>query len=117
MACRDWVVSEIHRQQTSLFEAKLRHIVREEIHALRDSLVVFELKNACVSEQTRILMTDLYKRHLTQTGMSVEKFYEFLDQSDEMAKDNILKRSPKFTELLAQWEAAQAATRQEAKAN
>ncbi len=117
LACRDWVVYDIHRQQTSLFEAKLRQIIREEIRAFRDSLVVFELKNACVSEQTRILMTDLYKRHLKQTGMSQEQFYEFLDQSDEMARDNILKRSPKFTELLVQWEAAQAAKRKEAETN
>jgi hypothetical protein len=117
IACRDWVRYEINRQQTSLFEEKLRHIVREEIHALRDNLVVFELKNACVSEQSRIIMTDLYKRYLKHTGMSLEQFYQFLDQSDEMAKENILKRSPKFTELLAQWEAAQAANRKEDKTN
>jgi hypothetical protein len=117
LACRDWVRYEIYRPQTSLFEETLRSIVQEEIRSLRDSLVHFELKNACVSEQTRILTIDLYKRQLKQEGVSQEKFYQLLDNSDEMALNNILNRSPKFTAMLAQWEAAKAGKRKEATAN
>jgi hypothetical protein len=114
LACRDWVRYEIHRQQTSLFEEKQRQIVREEIRSLRDSLVHFELKNAIASEHTRIMTTDVYKRTLTAAGVSQERFYELFDESDEMAHNNILNRSPKFTQKLAQWEAAR---RKEAKPN
>jgi hypothetical protein len=117
LACRDWVRYEIHRQQTSLFEEKQRQIVREEIRSLRDSLVHFELKTAVASEHTRIMTTDVYQRTLKAAGVSQERFYELLDESDEMAYNNILNRSPKFTEKLAQWEAAKAATRKEAKPN
>jgi hypothetical protein len=117
LACRDWVRYEIHRQQTSLFEEKQRQIVREELRSLRDSLLHFELKNAVASEHTRIMTTDVYQRTLKAAGVSQERFYQLLDESDEMAYDNILNRSPKFTEKLAQWEAAKAATRKEAKPN
>jgi hypothetical protein len=117
IACRDWVVYEIHRQQTSLFEEKLRQIVQEEIRSLRDSLVHFVLKTAVAGEHTRIMTTDVYQRMLKAAGVSQERFYELLDESSEMADNNILNRSPKFTEKLAQWQAAKAAKRKEAKPN
>lgn len=117
LACRDWVVYEIHRQQTSLFEDTLRQIVQEEIRSLRDSLVHFELKNAVASEHTRVMTTDVYKRILKAAGVSTERFYQILDEGNEMAQDNILNRSPKFTAKLAQWEAAKASARKEANPN
>ena len=112
IACRDWVTYEIYRQQTSLFEAKLREIVREELRALADRLVYFELRTALASEQTRVLTTDLYKRSLSAADISPARFYELLDQSDEMARSNILRRSPKFTALLKEWEALGTATKE-----
>jgi hypothetical protein len=104
MACRDWVCYEIHRQQTTLLETKQRRIFREELARLKDSLIPFELKTAVASEQTRILMTDVYKRKLSAEGVTTERFYELLDQSDDMAYANIKERSPKFKALLKSWE-------------
>jgi hypothetical protein len=111
MACRDWVCYEIHRQQTSLFEEKQRHIFREELARLKDSLVPFEIKNARASEQTRILMTDVYKRILKADGVPQEQFYEYLDQSDAMAHQNIMERSPKFNALVNERDAPDTATK------
>jgi hypothetical protein len=62
------------------------------------------MRNAFASEQTRILTIDLYKRQLKKEGVTQEKIYELIDQSDAMARDNITQRSPKFKGLLVQWE-------------
>ena len=104
IACRDWVRYEIHRQQTTLFEAKQRHIIREEIQRLKDSLIPFEIKNAQASEQTRIVMANVYKRFLKADGVTQKRFYEILDQIDTMAENNIKQRSPKFSRLVTAWE-------------
>ncbi len=104
LACRDWVSYEIHRQQTTLFEAKQRHIIREEIQRLKDSLIPFEIKNAQASEQTRIVMANVYKRLLKADGVTPKRFYEILDQIDTMAENNIKQRSPKFSMLVTERE-------------
>ncbi len=104
IACRDWVRYEIHRQQTTLFEAKQRHIIREEIQRLKDSLVPFAIKNARASEQTRIVMANVYKRLLKADGVTQQRFYEILDQIDIMADNNIKQRSPKFSMLVKEWD-------------
>jgi hypothetical protein len=100
-ACAAWVRNSIQQQQDDLLEPRLRHMMREEIQALGERLVFFEMRNAFASEQTRILTTDLYKRHLQKEGVTKEKFYELLDASDAMATKNITERSPKFKGLLA----------------
>ena len=104
IACRDWVRYEIHRQQTTLFEAKQRHIIREEIQRLKDSLIPFAIKNAQASEQTRIVMANVYKRLLKADGVTPQRFYEILDQIDTMAENNIKQRSPKFSMLVNEWD-------------
>jgi hypothetical protein len=106
IACRDWVRYDIHRQQTTLFEAKQRHIIREEIQRLKDSLIPFEIKNARASEQTRIVMANVYKRFLKDDGVTQQRFYEILDEIDIMADNNIKQRSPKFSRLVNEWEEA-----------
>jgi hypothetical protein len=112
-ACAAWVRNSIQQQQDDLFVPRLRHMMREEIQALGERLVFFEMRNAFASEQTRILTTDIYKRQLQKEGISPEKFYELLDKSDNMARDNITKKSPKFTGILADWEAGSAEERKE----
>jgi hypothetical protein len=103
-ACAAWIRNSIQQQQDDLFEPRLRHMMREEIQALGERLVFFEMRNAFSSEHTRILTTDLYKRQLQKEGMSLDKIYELLDKSDEMARQNITKKSPKFNGMLAAWE-------------
>jgi hypothetical protein len=104
-ACAAWVRYSIQQQQDELFEPRLRHMMREEIQALGERLVFFEMRNAFASEHTRIITADLYKRHLQKEGVTKEKFYELMDASDAMATKNITQRSPKFKGLLVQWEA------------
>jgi hypothetical protein len=103
-ACAAWVRYTIQKQQDDLFEPRLRHMMREEIQAIGERLVFFEMRNAFASEQTRIITIDLYKRQLQKEGVSREKFYELLDKSDEMARKNITQKSPKFKGMLADWE-------------
>jgi hypothetical protein len=116
-ACAAWVRYTIQKQQDDLFEPRLRHMMREEIQALGERLVFFEMRNAFASEQTRILTTDLYKRQLKKEGMSEEKFYDLMDKSDEMARKNITQKSPKFNGILAEWETVYTQKRQEAVVN
>ena len=116
-ACAAWVRYSIQQQQDELFEPRLRHLMREEIQALGERLVFFEMRNAFASEQTKILTTDLYKRQLNKEGVSQEKFYELLDQSDALARKNITQKSPKFKGMLVQWEADYAQQRKEAPVN
>jgi hypothetical protein len=104
-ACAAWVRYTIQQQQDDLFEPRLRHMMREEIQAIGERLVFFEMRNAFASEQTRIITIDLYKRQLQKEGVSREKFYELLDKSDAMARKNITQKSPKFKGMLADWEA------------
>jgi hypothetical protein len=112
-ACAAWVRKSIQQQQDDLFEPRLRHMMREEIQAIGERLVFFEMRNAFASEQTRILTIDLYKRQLQKEGISREKFYELLDKSDEMARKNITRKSPKFKGMLADWETDNPETRRE----
>jgi hypothetical protein len=116
-ACAAWVRNSIQQQQDDLLEPRLRHMMREEIQALGERLVFFELRNAFASEQTRILTTDLYKRQLQKEGVTKEKFYQLMDASDVMATKNITQRSPKFKGLLVQWEADFAKQGKEAAVN
>jgi hypothetical protein len=116
-ACAAWVRHSIQQQQDDLFEPRLRHMMRQEIQTLGERLVFFEMRNAFASEQTRILTTDLYKRHLQKEGVTKEKFYELMDASDQMATKNITQRSPKFKGLLVQWEADFATQGKEAPLN
>jgi hypothetical protein len=116
-ACAAWVRYTIQKQQDELFEPRLRHMMREEIQALGERLVFFEMRNAFASEQTRILTTDLYKRQLQKEGVTKEKFYELMDASDAMARKNITQKSPKFQGILAEWETVYTEKRQEAAVN
>jgi hypothetical protein len=116
-ACAAWVRNSIQQQQDDLFEPRLRHMMREEIQAIGERLVFFEMRNAFASEQTRILTTDLYKRQLKHEGVSQEKFYELMDKSDAMARKNITQKSPKFQGILAEWETVYTQKRQEAAVN
>jgi hypothetical protein len=116
-ACAAWVRNSIREQQDDLFEPRLRHMMRQEIQTLGERLVFFEMRNAFASEQTRILTIDLYKRQLQKEGVTQEKMYELIDQSDKMAQQNITHRSPKFKGLLLQWEADYMQQRKEAAVN
>jgi hypothetical protein len=99
-----FVRAKIHDQEEALFEPRMQAMMRREIRASDNRHVPFEIKNAIASEQTRILITDLYKRQLLKEGISLKQINAKLDNAYNMARDNVLKtRTPKFKTLLAEW--------------
>ncbi len=64
----------------------------------------FEIKNAIAAEQTRILITDLYKRQLLKEGIPLKEINKKLDNAYNMARANVLNnRTPRFQTLVKDW--------------
>ena len=96
--------SKIHDQEETLFEPRMQTMMRREIRSSDNRHVPFEIKNAIAAEQTRILITDLYKRLLQKEGMSLKAINKKLDDTYNMARTNVLNtRTPKFKNLLREW--------------
>jgi hypothetical protein len=96
--------AKIQDQQEALFEPKMRTMIRREIRSSDDRHVPFEIKNAIAAEQTRLLITDLYKRLLLKEGVPLKKINAKLDAAHNLARDNVFTtKSPKFTTLLARY--------------
>jgi len=96
--------AKIHDQEETLFEPRMQAMLRREIRASDNRHVPFEIKNAIASEQTRILIADLYKRQLLQEGVPLKKIEAKLDAAYHLARSNVLNtKTPKFKNLLAQW--------------
>jgi hypothetical protein len=93
----------IHQQEEALFEPRFRKIAREENRSLGNRLIFFAMRNAIAAEQTRILTADLYKRQLQKEGVSQEKIQEKLDTAYDMARSNVLKKTPQLKTLLDEW--------------
>jgi hypothetical protein len=69
------------------------------------------------SAELPIYVSQIVARFVQKEGVSQEKFYQLLDDSDEMARKNITQKSPKFNGILAAWEAVYTAKQQEAAVN
>jgi hypothetical protein len=96
--------AKIHEQEETLFEPRMRSMLRREIRSSDNRHVPFEIKNAIASEQTRILTADLYKRVLLKEGVPLKEINAKLDKAYNLARANVLNtRTPKFKNLLAQW--------------
>jgi hypothetical protein len=94
--------AKIHEQEETLFEPRMRSMLRREVRASDDRHVPFEIKNAIAAEQTRILTTDLYKRQLLKEGVPLKEINKKLDAAYHMARANVLNtRTPKFKTLVA----------------
>jgi hypothetical protein len=94
---------KIHQQEEALFEPRFRKIAREENRSLGNRLVYFEMRNAIAAEQTRILITDLYKRQLQQEGIPLDQIQTKVDNAYTLARSNVLKKSPQLAGLLDAW--------------
>jgi hypothetical protein len=94
---------KIHDQEEALFEPRSRKIAREENRSLGNRLVYFEMRNAIAAEQTRILITDLYKRQLQTEGIPLDKIQTKVDNAYTLARSNVLKKSPQLAALLDAW--------------
>jgi hypothetical protein len=101
--------AKIRDQEETLFEPRMQAMMRREIRASDNRHVPFEIKNAIAAEQTRILITDLYKRTLLKEGMPLKAINKKLDDTYNMARINVFNtKTPKFQTLVAQyWQATE----------
>jgi hypothetical protein len=97
--------AKIHDQEETLFEPRMRSMLRREIRASDNRHIYFEMRNAIAAEQTRILTTDLYKRQLVKEGVPLKEINKKLDDAYTMARANVLRKtkSPQLKNLLAAW--------------
>jgi len=101
--------AKIRDQEETLFEPRMRMMMRREIRSSDNRHIPFEIKNAIAAEQTRILITDLYKRMLLKEGMPLKAINTKLDDTYTMARTNVFNtKTPKFQALVAQyWQATE----------
>jgi hypothetical protein len=95
---------DIHSQYNSLLQPMLRQIIREELRAFGNRVVFFLMRIAFASEQARILITNVLDSLLKREGVSQERFHELVDQSNKMARRNIIQKTPQLKTLLKEWE-------------
>jgi hypothetical protein len=96
--------AKIRDQEETLFEPRMQAMMRREIRSSDNRNVPFEIKNAIAAEQTRILITDLYKRLLQKEGIPLKEINKKLDTAYTLARTNVLNtRTPKFKNLLREW--------------
>jgi hypothetical protein len=97
--------AKIRDQEETLFEPRMRLMMRREIRASDNRHIYFEMRNAIASEQTRILTTDLYKRQLLKEGVALKEINKKLDDAYTMARTNVLRKAktPQLKSLLDAW--------------
>jgi cysteinyl-tRNA synthetase len=57
-------------------------------------------------EQGRILITNILERVLRRDGVPVQRIHNLVDQSDKLARRNIIQKTPKLRSLIEEWEAS-----------
>jgi hypothetical protein len=96
--------AQIREQEETLFEPRMRSMLRREIRSSDNRHVPFEIENAIASEQTRILTADLYKRQLQKEGVPLKEINQKLDQAYHMARTNVLAtRTTRAKNLVAEY--------------
>ena len=102
----EWVRWDIQRQQEALLQPLLRKIIREELRSFSNRLVFFLMRIAFAAEQGRILITNVLERVLRREGVPVQRIHNLVDQSDKLARRNIIQKTPKLRSLIDEWEAS-----------
>ena len=95
-ALRQWVHRRLHDRHEALMYPVLRQLLREELRAFGNRLVFFLMRIAFAAEQTRILVTNLLSRVLKHQGAGDEVFTNLVDQSNKMARRNIIAKTPQL---------------------
>jgi hypothetical protein len=67
-------------------------------------IVFFLMRIAFASEQARILISNVLKWVLTLAGVDQKSYYTMVDDSNKMAKRNIITKTPQLKSLLEEWE-------------
>ena len=97
--------AKIQDQQETLFEPKMRTMMRREIQSSDKRHLYFEMCNAIASEQTRVYTADMYKHVLLKEGVPLKEIHKKLDEAYTMARDNILRKAktPQLKNLFDAW--------------
>lgn len=82
----------------------LRQIIREELRSFGNRIVFFLMRIAMASEQARILVTNVLHHILKREGVPQERFHELVDQSNKLARRNIIQKTPQLKTLLKEWD-------------
>lgn len=98
------IQQDIHTQYDILLKPMLRQIIRDELRTFGNRIVFFLMRIAFASEQARILVTNILDRILRREGVTSDTFSSLVDQSNKMARRNILHKTPQLQSLLEEWE-------------
>jgi hypothetical protein len=104
---------QIHTQHALLLEPIIEQTVRKELRSFGNRLVFFLMRSAFASEQARILVTNVLDRILRREGVGEPTLTSLIDQSNKLARRNIIHKSPQLQTLLEEWEAANSVAREE----
>ena len=95
---------KLHIQHAMLLQPIIEQTVRKELRAFGNRLVFFLMRIAFASEQARILITNVLDRILRREAVTPETFTSLVDQSNKMARRNIIQKTPQMKSLLEEWE-------------
>ena len=98
------IQSDIRTQHEALLYPIIRQIIREELRAFGNRLVFFLMRIAFASEQSRILITNVLDRVLRREGAPEQTLTNLVDQSNKLARRNIIQKTPQIKTLLEEWE-------------
>jgi hypothetical protein len=98
--CRKWMEGDIAEQNRDLLKLELRQIMREEKRNSDDRILFFLIKTSISTEQTRILTTNMFEDQMVQKGFKKEEIVRFIDESYEMAKKNIYRKTNQINALI-----------------
>ena len=95
---------KLHIQHIVLLQPIIEQTVRKELRTFGNRLVFFLMRIAFASEQARILITNVLDRILRREGVREQTFTTLVDQSNRMARRNIIHKTPQLKSLLEEWE-------------
>lgn len=108
-----WVNEHVRSQQEALLYPLIRQVIREELRSFGNRIVFFLMRIAFAAEQSRILITNVLDRVLRLLKVPEQTFTTLVDQSNRMARRNIIQKTPQIKSLLEEWEAAYKDIREE----
>ena len=97
---------DIHSQYGALLQPMIEQTVRRELRTFGNRIVFFLMRIAYAAEQSRILITNVLDRILRRDGVSEQTFTNLVDQSNKMARRNIIQKTPQLKKLLEEWESS-----------
>jgi hypothetical protein len=107
---------QLHIQHALLLQPIIEQTVRKELRSFGNRLVFFLMRIAFAAEQSRILITNVLDRILKREGVAPETFTNLVDQSNKLARRNIIHKTPQLQTLLEEWEGSFADDREEGSA-